>query len=67
MRVVKKLCPNCGTTDPQLFSDKAKKNTKCITCNRGNTDNEIYKEAKRKGDLLTKLLKPSNFKGVVHG
>jgi len=41
-----------------LFSDKAKKNTKCITCNQSNTDNEIYKEAQRKGELLTKLLKP---------
>lgn len=67
MRSIKKLCPNCGTTDPQLFSDKAKKNTRCIECNRSNNENGLYREAKRKGDLLTKLLKPSNFKGVVHG
>lgn len=59
MKVVEKLCPNCGTTDPELFSDKAKKNTKCITCNQSTNDNELYKEAKRRGDLLNKLLIPS--------
>jgi len=58
MKEVKKLCPNCGTTDPELFSDKAKKNTRCITCNQSTADNDLYKEAKRKGDLVTKLFKP---------
>ena len=58
MKVVKKLCPNCGTIDPKLFSDKAKRNTKCITCNQSSSENGIYKEAKRKEELLTKLLKP---------
>tara|TARA_R110000824_G_scaffold24429_6_gene86055 strand:+ start:295 stop:498 length:204 start_codon:yes stop_codon:yes gene_type:complete len=67
MKGVTKLCPNCGTTDLKLFSDKSKKNTRCIECNRSNNENGIYREAKRKGDLLTKLLKPSNFKGVVRG
>jgi uncharacterized protein (DUF983 family) len=61
MKAAKKLCPNCGTTDPKLFSDKAKKNTRCISCNRGSNENGVYREAKRKADLLTKFLKPAKF------
>lgn len=58
MRVVEKLCPNCGTTDPVLFSDKSKKNTKCITCNQSNNENEIYNEVARKQSLINKLMRP---------
>tara|TARA_R110001592_G_scaffold246357_1_gene508080 strand:+ start:1002 stop:1190 length:189 start_codon:yes stop_codon:yes gene_type:complete len=57
MKVVEKLCPNCGTTDPELFSDKSKKNTRCITCNQSTNENEIYREAGRKESLINKFMK----------
>ena len=60
MKGVTKLCPNCGTTDLKLFSDKSKKNTRCIECNRSNNENGIYitKHPERKKEkALAKIAK----------